>query len=144
MKRLAILALSGLAALTLGACASAPSEDAPDVENEPARVEPIKGTDLSRVTLTPLAAQRVGIATAPIRSGPRGEVIPSAAILYDAEGRAYVYTSPKPRVFVRAPLVVRSVDGERAILVKGPPVGTRVVTVGATELYGVEFGVEED
>lgn len=143
-RRWAATAMAALAALTLGACASAPSEDAPDAENEPASVEPIKGTDLSRVTLTPQAAQRVGIATAPIRGGAGGEVIPTAAVLYDAEGAAYTYTNPLPRVYVRAPLVLRAVEGERAVLAEGPPVGTRVVTVGATELYGVEFGVEED
>ena len=27
---------------------------------------------------------------------------------------------------------------------KGPPAGTPVVTVGAQELLGVEYGVEED
>ena len=41
----------------------------------------------------------------------------------------------------RAPITVDRVDGETAYLVKGPAVGTAVVTVGAPELYGAEYGV---
>ena len=36
------------------------------------------------------------------------------------------------------------IDGERAILAKGPAPGTAVVTVGATELWGVEYGGIEE
>jgi hypothetical protein len=32
-----------------------------------------------------------------------------------------------------------------AFLTRGPPVGTRVVTAGATEIWGAEYGdIEED
>jgi hypothetical protein len=31
--------------------------------------------------------------------------------------------------------------GESAVLDQGPPTGTRVVTAGAAELFGTEFGV---
>ena len=41
--------------------------------------------------------------------------------------------------------LVDRIDGERAILAKGPAPGTAVVTVGATELWGVEYGgIQED
>jgi hypothetical protein len=30
------------------------------------------------------------------------------------------------------------------MLAEGPPAGTRVVTTGAVEVYGTEFGVEEE
>ena len=40
---------------------------------------------------------------------------------------------------------MKDIDGERAILTKGPAAGTAVVTLGATELWGVEYGgIEED
>jgi hypothetical protein len=71
-------------------------------------------------------------------------VIPYAAVIYDAEGHAFTYTSPRPLTFVRAPIRVDRTEGRLAFLAKGPPAGTRVVTVGAQELLGVEYGVEED
>jgi hypothetical protein len=65
-------------------------------------------------------------------------------VLYDADGRTYTYTSPKPLVFVRHPIRVIRIQGARALLSSGPPAGTRVVTVGSQELYGSEYDVEED
>ena len=51
----------------------------------------------------------------------------------------------QPLVFERADITVDRIDGERAILAKGPAPGTAVVTVGATELWGVEYGgIQED
>jgi hypothetical protein len=48
-------------------------------------------------------------------------------------------------VFQRADITVDRIEGERAILAKGPAPGTAVVTIGATELWGVEYGgIEED
>jgi hypothetical protein len=56
-------------------------------------------------------------------------------------GAAWVYTAPEPLVYVRHPIVVDYVEGDRAVLSKGPPPGTAVVTVGVAELYGIEVGV---
>jgi hypothetical protein len=48
-------------------------------------------------------------------------------------------------VFQRADIRVARIDGNSAILTKGPPIGTPVVTTGATEIWGVEHGdVKED
>ena len=33
------------------------------------------------------------------------------------------------------------IDGDLAVLSHGPPSGTEVVTVGAAELFGAEFGI---
>ena len=112
---------------------------------EPATVEPIKGTDLNRVILTPQAARRLGIETAHVRRlGAHRIVLAYDAVLYNADGSTFTYTSPAPRVYVRAPIRVERIDGDDAILSKGPPVGTAVVTVGSQELYGSEYEVEED
>jgi hypothetical protein len=47
--------------------------------------------------------------------------------------------------FIRHDIDVQRIEGNRAILTTGPPVGTAVVTVGATELWGVEYGgIQED
>ena len=133
--------------LTAVACTATSSRA---TKEEPATVEPIEGTDLSRVILTAKASERLGIETALVRQaevGPAGgeaalrKVIPYAAVLYDPNGNTFVYTNGEPFTFVRAPITVDYIEGELAILHDGPPSGTAVVTVGAAELYGTEFGV---
>jgi hypothetical protein len=42
---------------------------------------------------------------------------------------------------VRSPVVVDSIKDGVAYLKEGPPVGTTVVVVGASELHGIENGV---
>lgn len=69
------------------------------------------------------------------------KIVPYAALIYDARGAAWVYTNPSPFVFVRHPVAIVAIAGSEAILGNGPAVGTAVVTVGAAELYGTEFGV---
>lgn len=124
----------------------AEESDAPG-KIEPARVEPLPGTDLQRVILTAKAAERLGITTAPVRDGPapgggrRRTVIPYAAVIYDTHGVTWTYTNPESLVFLRRRIRVDSIDGDRAVLADGPPVGTAVVTAGAAELFGAEFGV---
>jgi hypothetical protein len=70
------------AGLQISACSDA---DTP-TKIEPATVEHIEGTDLSRVILTPKAAERLGIETVAVREAevirkrtPGGEVVPSPA-----------------------------------------------------------------
>jgi hypothetical protein len=139
-----VLLVAGLAALLI-ATRSETSKEAEAGDSEPAQVEPIKGTELSRVKLSADAAKRLGIETAPVRRrGAHGKVIPYAAVLYDAEGRTFTYTSPEPLVFVRHAIDVDRVEGSRAFLSRGPPARTAVVTVGSQELFGTEYEVEED
>jgi hypothetical protein len=116
--------------------------------SEPAVVEPIEGTSLNRVTLSQKAAERLGIETAAAEdeevSGAPAKVLPYSAVLYDPNGDTWTYTNPEPLVFVRHKISIDRVDGESAILSEGPDAGTKVVTVGAAELIGTEFGVDED
>ena len=118
---------------------------AADEQVQPATVEAVAGTDLSRVTLTEEGAGRLGIRTARVApatgSGPARTTVPFTAVLYDANGQAWVYTTVGGNAFVRAPITVDRVDGEAAYLLAGPAAGTTVVTVGVPELYGAEFGV---
>jgi hypothetical protein len=69
------------------------------------------------------------------------KIIPYSAIIYDLEGNTWVYTSPEPLVFVRHPVTVDYIEGDRAILSDGPPAGTEVAIVGVAELYGADTGV---
>jgi hypothetical protein len=131
--------------LGLAGCSTA-SIDLPAVAIEPpSHVEPIEGSELSRVILSERAAQRLGIQTAEVASEERDEaprqVIPYGAVLYDQNGEAWTYTSPEPLTFVRHPITIETIDGDVAILTEGPPDGTAVVSVGAAELYGTEYEV---
>lgn len=202
---------------------------------EPAHIEPIEGTDLSRVELTQKAADRIAIETVPVREeqvvrkrtyggqvvetggsalvrvalhegdlakvdrdqpavirpmeegaagwmgqvveapdpGDQGralycaivteetafkpdqrvfvevamgsaemkKIVPFDAVLYDLHGKTWVFTSPEPLVYVRAPITIDYVEGDLAVLSEGPPAGTEVVTAGASEVYGAETGI---
>lgn len=141
------MVVAALIVVGVGALLISLGSDKPDDEasaSEPAQVEPIKGTDLSRVTLTADAAKRLGVQTAPVRREAGGTVVPYGAVLYDAEGQTFTYTSPESLVFVRRPISVRYIKRGQAFLSKGPPAGTAVVTVGSQELFGTEYEVEED
>jgi hypothetical protein len=128
--------------VTLGACET-PAVKA--TETKPAQVEAIAGTELHKVTLTARAAERLDIKTDRVQEmvvrGVKRTVVPYAAVLYDAQGQNWVYTSPEPLVFVRHRIHVDYIRGDRAVLSQGPPSGTAVVTVGAAELFGAEFEI---
>lgn len=85
--------------------------------------------------------QRVVVRIAQPDSGTLQKVVPYSAIIYDTQGNTWVYTSPEPFVFIRHAVSVEHVDDGLAILTDGPAVGTRVVTVGAAELMGIEQNI---
>jgi hypothetical protein len=109
--------------------------------HDPAELEPIKGTDVNRVIIDAEGVERAGIQTAPIRQNGQGTVMPHSAVIFDAEGHTYTYTSPEPRTYVRQKIVIDDVVGDSVMLADGPPAGTEVVTVGAAMVYGSEFEV---
>ena len=119
---------------------------------EPASLERVAGTDLQRVRLTQRASERLGIQTALVREAQvarKGSaepatqriVIPYSAVVYDLRGDTWAYVSPEPLVFVRHRIRVDYIEGDLAVLLDGPPLGTSVVTVGVAELFGIELGV---
>ena len=136
-----LLIVAGLAAIQLSACAETPGEGEPE---EPASVEPIKGTDYNTIKLSSEAFERVGIKTAKVREENGSKVIPFDAVSYTPGGGNFTYTSPDALTFVRRPITVRTVKNDEAILSQGPPVGTPVVTVGTAELFGAEFEFEPE
>ena len=109
-------------------------------------VEQIDGSELARVTLSAAAIERLDLRTVPVRKvsvdGESRTVVPYGAVLYDANGDTWIYTSPKPRTFTRQGITVDSIDGSRAVLSAGPAAGTQIVIVGAQELWGAELGID--
>jgi hypothetical protein len=117
-------------------------------KTEPFKLELIdEAAGLNRITLESTAAERIGIETAKtgvlLRFGGESKrtTVPYGAVMYDAQGSSFVYTNPKPLVFVRHPITVDYVEDDLAVLLDGPPSGTPVVHVGVAELQGIEFGV---
>jgi hypothetical protein len=108
---------------------------------EPAVVEPIEGSDVSRVTLTEDAARRIRLETSTATRGRNDVVVPASAVWVDAQGDAWVYTEPEPLVFVRAHVVVDRYEDGVAYLDDGLAAGVEVASVGVPELVGSEFGI---
>jgi hypothetical protein len=134
-----VFLIPAVAALLLGAgCREVPTEEA---VSEPYRLETVEGSDISRVILEASAAERLAVQTASVERDGNRLIVPAAAVLYDPQGGEWVYTSPEPLVFVRHPITVDRFERDVAVLSDGPPVGTEVVEVGVSELYGAEFGV---
>ena len=67
-------------------------------------------------------------------------VVPTAAILYDIHGNTWVYENVGPHAFTRRRVEVRRTAQEHAVLTRGPQPGAKIVTAGAAELFGSEFG----
>ncbi|MGH2943635.1 MAG: hypothetical protein ACRDLN_12770 [Solirubrobacteraceae bacterium] len=106
----------------------------------PAAISPVKGEkDLVSVTLTKEGADRIDIATGTVRRRAGHTDIPYAALLYENDGSAFVYTNPRGRTYVRAHIEIDRVAGDRVRLHEGPPVGTKVVTTGAPQVHGAEL-----
>jgi hypothetical protein len=48
---------------------------------------------------------------------------------------------PKANTYERQPITVDRIENDQAILTDGPASGTTIVTVGAEEIFGTEFGL---
>lgn len=67
------------------------------------------------------------------------KVVPYSAVYYDGKGAAWVYVNTKPLTFERRRVSVERIVRDVAILSDGPALGTPVVTVGASLLFGTEI-----
>jgi hypothetical protein len=125
-----------------------PADTAEAQHFQAAKLEPVPGTKLSRVTLTADAMRHLGIQTGTVRDGQIGGkpklVVPYTAVLYDPAGVAWVYTNPAPLTYQRQRITVEAVQGDSAALSEGPAPGTTIVVVGSAELYGTELRVGSD
>ena len=152
----ALLLTCGILCLTFTTLEGAAKED-PHV-----KIVKQDGSDLSILTLTAKAAERLDIKTAKVkqeedndsnddreerhreRSKERDKikaVIPYSALIYDEKGNTWVYTNPQPLTYVRHRVVVDDYEDNEIVLRSGPPIGSEVVVIGASELYGAEKGI---
>jgi hypothetical protein len=145
-----IAALSAVVAvgLSVTGCAAAPAATTA-VGVPPATLEAVGDAGVKKVLLTDKAVERLGITTVPVSASAGGSatggtrlVIPYSALLYLPDGTTIAYTNPEGHSYIREDVVVESINGDRAILTKGPRIGTAVVTTGGAELWGAEFGIK--
>lgn len=131
------LGLTGLC--FLGGCSS-PAAEA--VGADPAKVEKVDGQP-TKITLTAKAVERLGIETASVGASSAGgkAAVPASAVMYDPDGKTFVFTNPEANVYLRAPITVVDILNGTAQVSAGPAAGTKVVTVGGAELWGAETGL---
>lgn len=144
--RAVVIAATVVAVVGLGGCATSAGADAGPRDDTVARVEQIPGTELHSVTLSELGASRLGVETGVVRDaamrGRLRRVLPASAVIYNPDGATFAFEARAPREFVRIPLTLDFTEGDVAVLSGGPAAGTSVVTVGVSELYGTETGVD--
>jgi hypothetical protein len=130
-----------IAAMLLSACKEVEEESAAGYE--PTKLEPIKGKseDFQRVIFTKEGAARTDVQTGSVTRRGGHKVIPYEALIYNDEAKTFVYTSIKPLSYERVPVTVDRIEGDRVLLSKGPALETKVVTVGASEVYGAELDI---
>lgn len=83
--------------------------------------------------------QRVSVEL-PAATAAENLVVPYAAVLFDIYGGTWVYENVGPRQYARKRVAIREVVGDLAVLGRGLQPGAKIVTAGAAELFGTEFG----
>lgn len=109
---------------------------------------PVKHADLTkldgginRITLSAEAVKRLRLEfVTPVKAGEQ-LTLPYKALLYDPTGKEWSYVSETPTTFKRMALKVSNIDGETVHYTDGPQPTQQVVTWGAAQLFGIEFGI---
>jgi predicted small lipoprotein YifL len=109
------------------------------------KLVPVRGNPAGKIVLTAQGAQHLGLETASVRgvAAPAAAktVIPFVSVVYAPSGQTYAFTSQGPLTFTEVPIKIDRISGDAVYLLKGPQAGSKVVTVGAEELFGVQTGV---
>ncbi len=76
----------------------------------------------------------------PLAAEESGLTVPYSAVVYDIHGATWVYEDLGDGAFARRRVEIARHVGDRVVVSRGLAPGTRVVSVGAAELFGTEFG----
>jgi cobalt-zinc-cadmium efflux system membrane fusion protein len=76
----------------------------------------------------------------PLKTTEKGLVVSDRAVLYDISGGTWVYEDRGNGTYARRRIEIARHVGNLAVIARGIEPGTRVVTAGAAELFGTEFG----
>jgi len=142
MARFTVLMVAAFTASLAASCTSALAVETAVKKILPARVEATSDAKIMKVTLTPKAAERLGIVIDEVREDPSGRrIVPYAAVLYDLTGKTWVYISADPLTFARGAVVIDTIKGDNVYLSEGPPAGTKVLAAGVPQVFGSEVKV---
>ena len=142
MARITVLMVAAFTACLAVPCVSALAAETAVKKILPARVEATSDAKIMKVTLTPKAAERLGIVIDEVRADPSGRlIVPYASVLYDLTGKTWVYISADPLTFVRGAVVIDTIKGDNVYLTDGPPAGTKVLAAGVPQVFGSEVKV---
>ena len=142
MARITVLMVAAFAACLAAPFASALAVETAVKKIMPARVEATSDAKIMKVTLTPKAAERLGILIDEVRADPSGRlIVPYASVLYDLTGKTWVYISADPLTFARGAVVIDTIKGDNVYLTEGPPAGTKVLATGVPQVFGTEVKV---
>jgi hypothetical protein len=137
---LVLVAATSAACLEMSCYSALAAETA--VTGAPARVEDTGNAKIKKITLTPKAAERLGIEIDEVRADPSGRlIVPYAAVLYDLAGKTWVYISADSLTFVRGAVEIETIKGDNVYLSAGPPIGTKVLVAGVPQVFGAEVRV---
>jgi multidrug efflux pump subunit AcrA (membrane-fusion protein) len=142
MARFSVLMVAASTACLAAWCVSAPAAESDVKKSAPARVEATNDPKIKKITLTPRAAERLGILIDEVRVDPSGRrIVPYASVLYDLTGKTWVYVSADPLTFVRGAVEIDTIKGDNVYLSDGPPAGTKVLAAGVPQVFGTEMKV---
>jgi hypothetical protein len=141
MARFNVLMVAASTASLAVSCASTLAAELA-AKSKPAQVEATDDAQIKKVTLTPKAAERLGILIDEVRVDPSGRrIVPYASVLYDLTGKTWVYISADPLTFVRGAVEIDTIKGDNVYLTNGPPAGTKVLVAGVPQVFGTEVKV---
>ena len=75
-----------------------------------------------------------------LKTTERGLVVSDRAVLYDISGGTWVYEDRGSGTYTRRRIEIARHTGNLVVIARGIEPGTRLVTAGAAELFGTEFG----
>ena len=95
--------------------------------------------ELPSTGLTLRPGERVMVEV-PLKGTEQGLVVPEASVLYDIHGDTWVYEDLGGNAYARRRVQIARHAGDRVVIARGLTQGIKVVTAGAAELFGTEFG----
>jgi hypothetical protein len=140
LNRLTVAVLVTLA-LSLAACEKGSAVLAKPEAPRVVMVGKADPSGIKRITLKEIESKRLGIDFVEVTKTGERLTMPYNALLYDPSGGEWAFAGIEPNVYARTALKVEAIEGDKVYLSSGPAVGTKLVTNGAAELYGIEFGV---
>jgi multidrug efflux pump subunit AcrA (membrane-fusion protein) len=75
----------------------------------------------------------------PLRLEENLRSVPSASLIYDASGTAWVYACAGDRAYQRVRIDPLRQVGEKVLFQRGPALGACIAKTGASEIFGSEF-----